>query len=70
MADYRIVSATKLGYEVNRARGVLLVHMEAGQVYTVEELLLLLKDYGLDYTNPEYISIGSALVADGTIETV
>jgi len=70
VATYKIVDAIKLAYEVDRAHGILLVHMVKGQAYTVEEVLTLLKDYGLDYSNPEYAAIGSVLIAEGVIEVV
>lgn len=56
--------------EVERAKGVLLVHMEDGQEYTQEELIRMLADYGLDYSNPEYVEIGMILLDEGFLEIV
>jgi hypothetical protein len=69
-----LLSARKGTYaiqtETERAKGVLLQHLVKGQEYTVAEVLQILADYGLHYSNPEYASIGANLIADGTIESV
>lgn len=67
---YKLTDAAWLAYETERAKGVLTVHMEHDQEYTIEELLAMLHDYGLDYSNPQYVEIGAALIADGTLEAV
>lgn len=70
MSNYKLTSATWLAREAERVKGVLAQQMEPGREYTVEELLTILKDYGLDYSNPEYQQIGQALIAEGFIEEV
>ena len=67
---YQLTQSAWLAREVERVKGVLLVHMEPGTEYTVEELLAMLSEYGLYYSNPEYVEIGQVLIADGTIEAV
>lgn len=62
---FKIAHTEHLALEVERAKGVLLAHMVNGQEYTVGELLQMLKDYGLDYSNPQYTEIGQTLLADG-----
>ena len=70
MPAYRLTSSARLAREVERAKGILLVHMQPGRAYTVEELLTMLADYGLHYSNPEYVEIGKVLVSQGVIEQV
>lgn len=70
MLTYKLTSSAWLAREVERAKGVLLAHMEPGTEYTVKELLTMLHDYGLDYSNPEYQEIGNKLIQDGFIEAV
>ena len=65
---YKITDTAWLDREIARAKGIVLQHMVKDQEYTVAEILALLVDYGLNYTNPEYQAIGAALIADGTIE--
>lgn len=68
MATYTLSHEVWLAKEVERARGILLVHMEDGRGYTLEELLTLCADYGLHYTNPEYQEIGQQLIMAGFLE--
>lgn len=68
MATYKLTDAAWLARETERAQGILLQHLVKGQEYTVDEVLQILVDYGLDYSNPEYVDIGNQLVADGVIE--
>ena len=70
MPAYRLTPAAWLARETERAKGVLLCHMQPGQAYTVNELLAMLADYGLDYSNPEYEPIGKELIKQGTIQAV
>ena len=70
MAVYKLTSSAWLAREVERAKGVLLVHMKPGIAYTVDELLAMLSEYGLDYSNPEYQTIGAELIQRGVIEAV
>lgn len=70
MPTYRLSQSSWLTYEAARARSVLLVHMEPERAYTVEELLRMLEDYGLHYSNPEYVEIGQVLLGEGLIEAV
>jgi hypothetical protein len=65
---YRIDHGVWLAKEVRRVKSVLMVHMVDGQEYTVSEILDLLKSYGLDYTNPEYIELGQELVSSGFLD--
>ncbi len=65
---YQLTESAWLTRETERVTGVLLQQLVRGQEYTVAEVLQLLKDYGLDYTNPEYVEIGQQLIADGIIE--
>jgi hypothetical protein len=67
---YKLTDAAWLARETERAKGILLQHLVKGQEYTVAQVLQVLADYGLDYTNPEYVEIGNQLVADGVIEAV
>lgn len=69
MASYKLTESAWLAREVVRVRGILLVHMEWGKEYTVEEILKMLSTYGLSYSNPQYISIGQCLIESGIIET-
>jgi len=70
MPTYRLTTAAWLAREVERAGGILLVHMQPGVAYTVADLLTMLADYGLYYSNPEYLEIGKVLVSQGVIERV
>lgn len=70
MPTYKLTSSAWLAREVARARGVLLVHLVKGREYTVAEVLVILSEFGLHYSNPEYVEIGQQLVADGLIEAV
>lgn len=70
MAKYKLSASAWLGREVSRARGVLVVHMERDREYTVEEVLAMLSEYGLHYSNPQYAEIGQQLIAAGVIEAV
>lgn len=65
---YKLTDAAWLARETARARGILECNLVRGQEYTVAEVLQLLADYGIDYTNPEYAEIGAQLIADGVIE--
>ena len=70
MTTYRLTPTAWLAREVERAKSILLVHMKPGWAYTTEELLTMLADYGLHYSNPEYLEIGKVLVSQGVIEVV
>jgi len=70
MPTYRLTTTAWLAREVERAKGILLMHMQPGRAYTVDELLTMLADYGLDYSNPEYQEIGKVLISQGVIEQV
>jgi len=70
MPTYRLTTTAWLAREVERAKGILLVHMQPGVTYTAEELLTMLADYGLVYSNPEYQEIGRELIRQGVIEQV
>jgi len=70
MSTYRLTTTAWLAREVERAKSILLVHMKPGQAYTTEELLTMLADYGLVYSNPEYQEIGRELIRQGVIEQV
>ena len=65
---YKLTTAAWLARETERAKGVLLVHMKPGIEYTVEELLVMLSEYGLHYSNPEYLPIGAELIKQGVIQ--
>ena len=67
---YRLTPAAWLARETERAKGVLLVHMTPGTAYTVDELLAMLSECGLYYSNPEYQGIGKELIKQGVIEAV
>ena len=67
---YKLTPAAWLAREVERAKGVLLVHMKPNITYTVEELLAMLSEYGLYYSNPEYQDIGKELIKQGVIQAV
>ncbi|MFQ5858984.1 MAG: hypothetical protein ACE5LU_25570 [Anaerolineae bacterium] len=54
MPTYRVTHTAHLAREVERAKGVLSVHMEPGREYTAEELRELVREFGLEYSNPEY----------------
>lgn len=56
--------------QVLRVEGILIQNMVLGQDYTVEEVLALLHDYGLDYSNPAYQEIGAKLIAQGILVVV
>lgn len=62
---YRISADEHIAHEAQRVKGVLLSHMDPAVDYTLDDLLSLCADYGLDYTNPEYQEIGQALITDG-----
>lgn len=68
MATYQLTHAAWLAHEKERVSGVLLQNLDPGVEYTVAEILALLRDFGLDYSNPEYMEIGPELIADGLIE--
>ena len=70
MSSYQLTTTARLAREVERAKGILLVHMQPGKAYTAEELLTMLADYGLHYSNPEYLEIGKVLISQGVIEQV
>jgi len=70
MSLYRLTATTRLAREVERAKGIFLVHMQPNRAYTIEELLTMLADYGLHYSNPEYLEIGKVLISQGVIEQV
>lgn len=70
MPEYRLTSSAWLAREAGRAKGTLLVHLEKGRSYSIQEILTLLADYGLRYTNPEYAAIGQQLIAEGILEAV
>ena len=70
MPTYRLTQSSRLAREVERAKSILLVHMKPGWAYTTEELLTMLADYGLHYSNPEYQGIGQELIRQGVIEQV
>jgi hypothetical protein len=67
---YKLSDAAWLAREVERVKGALGARMVHGQAYTTEELLALLKDLGLDYSNPEYLPIGQKLLQDGYLQSV
>lgn len=66
---FRLAHAVYIAREVERARGVLVSHMEDGLAYTPAELVKMLKDYGLEYSSSEYQEIGAVLLAEGFLET-
>ena len=68
MSPYRLTHDVWLAKEVERAKRVLLVHLDPEQEYTIAELLSLLSSYGLHYSNPEYLPIGLALIGEGILE--
>ena len=70
MPTYKLTPAAWLARETERAKGVLLVHMEPGTEYTIEVLLAMLSEYGLYYSNPEYQEIGKELLKQGIIQAV
>lgn len=59
-----------IAQQVNRCRGVLLQNMDPKRQYTLQDLLSLCADFGLDYTMAVYQEIGQALLAEGFLETV
>lgn len=67
---YKLSNSAWLTREVERVKGVLAQQMKPGQTYTTEQLLTLLKDLGLDYSNPEYQQIGQKLLTDGFLVQV
>ena len=68
MPTYKLTPAAWLARETERAKGVLLAHMQLNTAYTVEELLAMLSEYGLYYSNPEYEQIGKELIKQGVIQ--
>ena len=70
MPAYKLTPTAWLARETERAKGVLLVHMQPNTSYTVEELLAMLSAYGLHYSNPEYQEIGKELIKQSVIEAV
>lgn len=68
MPTYKLTEAAWLEYQAARAKGLLLAHLDPDLEYTVQEVLTLMADYGLTYSNPEYVGIGQQLIADGIIE--
>jgi len=67
---YKLTSSTWLAREVERTKGVLMVHMESGREYTAKELVRLCRDLGLDYDKETFKKIGAALVKEGVLEEV
>ena len=67
---YRLTHTFWLQEQVTRVRGVLLQNMDHTRVYTLEELLILSADLGLLYSDPEYVEIGQALLAEGFLQQV
>ncbi|MFQ5858985.1 MAG: hypothetical protein ACE5LU_25575 [Anaerolineae bacterium] len=70
MPSYKLTDTAWLNREKDRVKGVLLVHLKAGQTYTGAELLQTLKDFGLEYTAAELVTLRDALIVDGTLEAV
>lgn len=69
MPIIKLTDSAWLDREVERARGLLLVHLgKDGR--PIDELLTLLSDYGLDYSVSDLLLIRNKLVADGVIEIV
>jgi hypothetical protein len=67
---YKLTATAWLERETERVKSVLLVHMDPDMEYSGQELLDLVCDHGLDYSNPEYQGIRDQLIADGVIEQV
>jgi len=68
MATYKLTDAVLLHRRTARARQIMTEHMVPEQEYTLEELLALLNEHGLDLGNPSYVEVGQALIAGGIIE--
>lgn len=56
--------------EAAKVRCVLQEKMEQNQGYSTDDLLYLLRDNGLFYTNPEYAPIEAILLTEGLIEAI
>lgn len=67
---FQLSASAWLGYEVGRVKSVLLGHLDPEETYTVGEILALLSEFGLDYSNPEYLEIGPQLISDGFLIAV
>ncbi len=67
---YKLTPAAWLAKETERAKGVLLTHMQPGVAYTAEQLIAMLLDYGLDYSSAVLQQIGAELIKQGTIQVV
>lgn len=65
---YRLTHDGWVVQQADRCKGILMQQMVNGQDYTVQELLDLLSEYGLDFSNPSYQEIGAILLADGFLE--
>ena len=67
---YQLSHAVWVQEQVTRVRGILLQNMDHTREYTLEELLILSADLGLLYSDPEYVEIGQALLAEGFLQQV
>ena len=62
---YQLSSDVWLHAQVNRCKGVLLMHMDPNETYTLQEMLALCADLGLVYSMEVYQQIGQCLLAEG-----
>lgn len=70
MPSYKLTDTAWLERETAKVRLFLIENLEKGREYSADDLLYLLRQADIFYTNPEYLPIGQALIAEGLIEQV
>ena len=68
--SYKLSQDVWLAQQVDRCKGVLSQNMDYTREYSLQELLSLCRNFGLDYTGSEYQVIGQQLLAEGFLVTV
>lgn len=69
MPIVRLTEAAWVEHEAERVRGIMLCHLTREGLPT-DELLRLIRHWGLRYTNAELLLIRDKLIAEGVIEVV
>lgn len=70
MPNYKLTEAAWLERETAKVRYFLTEHLQRNREYSAADLLYMLRQADTFYTNPEYLPIGQALIAEGLIEAV
>ena len=68
MPGYKLNHILWLSQMTAQCRGILTDHMDPNKVYDDQDLIALLRDHKAELTNSEFLEVGAALIAEGTIE--